>query len=539
MTLQNGGRFVAMPSSAQPTHADASERPIIEVERIAKSFGSVQALAGVSLVVQPKEIRCLLGENGAGKSTLCNLLFGVYRADEGNMIFRGREFVPSDPAEALRAGIAMVHQHFSLIPTLSVLDNLMLGRSRGWLRRSVAREEIDALTARLDVALELDSKVENLPVGVRQLVEIVKCLLADPKLLLLDEPTAVLPVTEIESFLGTVRRIADGGCAVVLVTHKLAEVASAADSATVLRHGRVVAQSRHPAAEIDALAAAMIGRDAPRALRSRRDVQSAAPQTVDIEARAATARDALRVEQLGLRDVDGAAKLEEVTLAVRTGEIVGIAGVEGNGQSELCSILAGVIRPTAGRIRLANDDITRAKPSEIAAAGVGIIPEDRHAVGCILDMTVAENLLIGQLDGYRGSLGMLDRKRMNVEAARLIERYDIRCDGPTAFMHELSGGNQQKVVLARELSRENLRLVVAAHPTRGLDVGAVESVYLHLQRAAERAAGVLLLTSELDELFAMSDRIVVMYRGRIAGELHPHEYRSARLGALMSGQKVH
>lgn len=539
MTPPLGDRIGSVPISAPVSQDGGSQRPVIELERISKGFGSVKALDGVSLVVQPKEIRCLLGENGAGKSTLCNLLFGVYRADEGNMIFRGREFVPSSPADALRSGIAMVHQHFSLIPTLSVLDNLMLGRSRGWLKRDAAREEIESMTARLDTALDLDAMVGSLPVGVRQRVEIVKCLLGQPKLLLLDEPTAVLPLNEIESFLGTVCRIAAGGCAVVLVTHKLAEVASAAVSATVLRHGRVVAQSLQPAAEIDDLVAAMVGRDVPRTLRSRELPLSATPARIEVDASASAAPDALRVEKVGLRDVDGGTKLEDVTLSVRSGEILGIAGVEGNGQSELCSILAGVMRPTSGRIRLGKSDITQSTPFEIAAAGVGTIPEDRHAVGCILDMTVAENLLIGRLDRYRGPLGMLDRKRMNAEAAQLIERYDIRCDGPTAFMHELSGGNQQKVVLARELSRENLRLVVAAHPTRGLDVAAVDSVYGHLRRAAQHGVGVLLLTSELDELFAMSDRIIVMYRGRIAGELHPQEYGAGTLGPLMSGQQVH
>lgn len=518
-------RVVANTSSTPPPGAD-----VLRVEHLGKAFGTTVALADVSLTIAPGEVRCLLGENGAGKSTLCNIVFGVYAADRGHLFFRGREWRPTSPREAIEGGVAMVHQHFNLIPTLSVLDNFLLGRSRGLLDRRAGAREVEEAMRKLGVSLDLDARVESVSVSGRQTIEIVKCLLARPALLVLDEPTAVLPVAEIDALLETIRKVSATGCGVLLVTHKLAEVVSAADSVTVLRHGRVVAESAHPEGDIAHLASAMVGRD--YAPLGRRRAATSAPSA------GGTVRDALIVDGVHARDDKGNDRLANFTLVVRTGEIVGVAGVEGNGQTELGQVIAGIRRPSQGRIHLGAVEITGASPRSIFAAGAGIIPEDRHAVGCVLEMSVAENLFLGELHRFTNRLGLLDRRRMEAAAEQLIESYGIRCAGPRALMRELSGGNQQKVVLARELSRRGLKFVLAAQPTRGLDVGAVESVYRCLEQAAEKGAGILLITTELDELFQVCDRIVVIYRGRVAKELRPAEYSRETVGSLMSGEAL-
>jgi len=516
------------PAAITPAHIQS----VIVVENVSKSFGRAQALCDVSLKVNPGEIRCLLGENGAGKTTLCNLLFGIYKADQGNLLLRGREFVPLNPQAAIAAGVTMVHQHFSLIPTLSVLDNLMLGRGSGLLDRSAARRRITEVTNQLGISLDLDDKIENLSVSARQLTEIVKCLLSSPTLLVLDEPTAVLPVSEIKPFLATIQRIANSGCGVILVTHKLTEIAAVANTITVLRHGRVVAESINPNAEIDHLVSAMIGRPGNTNLKFSKKGKDTCN-----DAQPSSQRDALMLDGIYANDDQGSVKLANFTLIVQRGEIVGIAGVEGNGQTELARIISGLSHPVSGRVFLGDIDISHASPRKISSSGAAIIPEDRHAVGCILDLEVAENLRLGCLEDYTSTLGLLNRGRLYGDAAKLIADYDIRCESPSIAMRSLSGGNQQKVVLARELSRNGVRFVLAAHPTRGLDVGAVEAVYGHLRSAAAQGAGVLLITTELDELFAVADRIVVLYRGRIAGELKPESYNLAAVGALMSGQR--
>jgi simple sugar transport system ATP-binding protein len=398
------------------------------------------------------------------------------------------------------------------------------------LRRRACAEQVAALSARYGLALEPFARIDSLSVGERQRVEIVKCLMRDPRLLVLDEPTAVLLPAEIGALIEVCQRVAAEGCGVVLVTHKLAEIREAAHRATVLRAGRVVARSEAPAAEIDALVHAMIGRALDEAIP--------APVRHDPPARVEGARvpeSALMVDGLVVRDADGVTRVDNVTFTVEPGEIVAIAGVEGNGQSELGAVLSGMRAPTDGRFFVDGVPLAGAAPRQLSAAGVGVVPEDRHATGCVLPMSLAENLFIDRLSRFR-RFGLLDRGRMMDEAAALMTRFDVRAAGPEAPFSSLSGGNQQKAVLARELTLERLRFLLAAHPTRGLDVGAVEAVYGHIRDACARGVGVLLISSELDELLQIADRVIVMYRGRIMGSCRAQAAERPRIGAWMAGQ---
>ncbi|SAK82089.1 ABC transporter [Caballeronia temeraria] len=515
--------------------AGGDVEPILSLSGIGKRFGAFVALDDVSLDLAPGDVHCLLGENGAGKSTLCNVIFGVHQPDSGAMKVNGAPYRPRNPREALARGIAMVHQHFSLVDDASVLDNLLLGRARGWLNRQREAGRVRDVLTSVGLELPLDAKVADLSVGERQRVEIVKCLLRDPRLLLLDEPTAVLLPAEIDALLDTCERVARRGCAVVLVTHKLREISRIATQATVLQSGRVVARSASPAREIDRLVHAMIHRedsdapDAPDDLAARLSlVRASSPYSRPLQ------DEVLQIDALSATDADGVKRLSDCTLVVNRGEIVGIAGVEGNGQSELGAVLAGMLGASAGRFFIAGRDMTQASPRELTAAGVGIVPEDRHAVGCVTGMSLADNLLLNHLDRYTKG-GFLKRRAMRAAALELMQRFDVRASGPDALFGGLSGGNQQKAVLARELTLDPLLFLLAAQPTRGLDVGAVAAVYSHIRAARDRGVGVLLISSELDELMSVADRIVVLYRGRIMGACAPDASNRGRIGAWMAG----
>ncbi len=502
---------------------------LLRIAGVSKRFGALQALSDVSLEIAAGEIHCLLGENGAGKSTLCNVVFGIHQPDSGTMQIGARPYRPQGPADALAQRVAMVHQHFSLVSDLSVVDNLLLGQARGILRRRECAERVAELSSRYALELEPFARIDTLSVGERQRVEIVKCLMREPRLLVLDEPTAVLLPGEIGALIEVCQRVAAQGCGVVLVTHKLAEIREAAQRATVLRGGRVVARSDAPAAEIDALVRAMIQRDLDAAPPSARRTRSPAVEPGERKPEAA-----LMIDGLSVRDADGVTRVDAVTLTVEPGEIVAIAGVEGNGQSELAAVLSGMRAPTEGRFFVDGRPLAGASPRELSAAGVGVVPEDRHAVGCVLGMSVAENMFLDRLRRFRRR-GLLDRTSLMREAGMLMQRFDVRAAGPGALFSSLSGGNQQKAVLARELTLEPLRFLLAAHPTRGLDVGAVEAVYGHIGAACERGVGVLLISSELDELLRVADRVVVMYRGRLMGGCRADPAERERIGAWMAG----
>ncbi|WP_418274920.1 ABC transporter ATP-binding protein [Isoptericola jiangsuensis] len=547
------------PTTTPPLLPDADPAtPALALRRVTRVFGSHTALDAVDLEIASGEVHCVLGENGAGKSTLCNIVFGSLPPTAGEVLLDGEAFAPTSPADALARGVAMVHQHFSLVPTLTVEENLLLGRGVRRLRpdRVGLAARLAVIDETLGLQVDLAARAGTLSVGARQRVEIVKALLDDPRLLLLDEPTGVLGPDEVDSLLATCRRVAEAGTAVVLVTHKLAEVMRVGDRATVLRGGRVVGGG--PLARPDAagevpaggLAAAdlvglMVGRDAAdldALLAASVGVVDQAPDVVPAasvpESMAqvpATTAPVLAVRGLVVTDTIGARRVDGVDLEVRPGEIVGIAGVEGNGQSELVAALSGAIRPADGHVLLDGTDVTRAAPRRRTALGLGIVPEDRHHEAVVTGLSVTTNLLLGRLHRFR-RYGLLDRRSMATTAAELARRFDLRAASLDNPMSSLSGGNQQKAVLARELSLDPLRCVVAAQPTRGLDLGAVDAVVGHLRAAAAAGVGVLVVSSELSELLVLCDRVHVAYRGRLLGPV-PTDATDARerVAHLMTG----
>ncbi|WP_353940419.1 ATP-binding cassette domain-containing protein [Streptomyces sp. HUAS MG91] len=505
--------------------------PALEITSLTKSYGGAPALDGIDLVVRPGTVHCVLGENGAGKSTLCHAVGGSLVPDTGTLALYGRPYAPRRPADALAAGVALVHQHFSLIPTLTVEQNLRLLRLPG-LDRALAR-------VRDTYGLEVrsDARIEELPVAARQQVEIVKALLRSPRLLVLDEPTGVLGPAETDALLATCRSIADAGGAVVLVTHKLGEALRAGDEATVLRGGRVAGGG--PLAELGArhLVPMMIGHAADSLDPALAGAVGLAEPVAATARRASGAKgSALALNGVTVRRPDGTHALDDVDLDIACGEIVGIAGVEGNGQSELMALLGGSLAPGGGRIALGGRDVTGAGPAARTRAGLGVVPEDRHHEGCVPELSIAENLHLGRLGRFRRWGVALDRAALARAGADAIAAHGIRAPGPDAPMSALSGGNQQKVVLARELALDPLVALAAAQPTRGLDIGAVDAVHARIREAAARGAGVLLVSAELDELLALSDRVLVAYRGRLLGPVDPRDPDARdRIGELMVG----
>jgi general nucleoside transport system ATP-binding protein len=521
------------------TPTQTSTEPLLALQGVTKRFGSLLALSDASLDIMPGEVHCILGENGAGKSTLCNLIFGVHVPDQGTMRFHGRPYHPAGPADALASGIAMVHQHFSLVHDMTVVDNVILGQQRGFVNTRAWAQRLERLANDYGFALNPYAKIDDLSVGERQRVEIVKCLIREPHLFLLDEPTAVLLPDEIAALLDVCRRVAESGCAVVLVTHKLAEIKKAADRVTVLRGGRVVARSDRPAAEIDALVRAMIQGDVKSLDKSAASMLGVMEGSGDRIGHAAPSetppREAVQIDGLTVIDGQGVTRLDNFTLSIGPGEIVGVAGVEGNGQSELAAVISGMAAPSRGRVFLGDVETTNFKPRELTAAGIGVVPEDRHSVGCVVEMTVAENMFLNRLEGFT-AFGFLRRKQLMQAARELMTRFDVRAVSPDVAFSALSGGNQQKAVLAREITLPNLVFLLAAQPTRGLDVGAVAAIYGHIRSACAHGAAVLLISSELDELIAVADRIVVLYRGRIMGNCAASAGERERIGAMMAGQ---
>lgn len=532
MTLQL--KDAPKPGASLPSPA-ANAEPIFQMAGISKHFGDFVALSDIAIGFNAGEVHCLLGENGAGKSTLCNLVFGIHQPTTGSMHYRGEVYEPSGPAAALAMRVAMVHQHFSLINELTVIDNLMIGRKYGVLDRNALARELEKLAEEFGLQIEPMKLISELSVGQRQRVEIIKCLMHRPRLLILDEPTAVLLPEEIAALLELIRTIAANRCAVVMVTHKLAEISKVADQVTVLRSGCIAATSRRPSKELDRLVSAMIqGKDDANPVQSGFGVTALPPRRNPAKKRA---KEVLQIDSLSKTDHQGVVRLNKVTLTLREGEIVGIAGVEGNGQSELGMILSGLDQPSGGRWFADEKEMTHASPATITQAGVGIVPEDRHLVGSIGAMSLADNLFLNRMNEF-ARFGLIDRRKRDQRAVEMIDRFDVRSRGPQTPFSSLSGGNQQKAVLARELTTRNLRFLLAAHPTRGLDIGAIETVYTLIREVADSGIGVLLISSELDELIAVADRIVVFYRGEIPGERPAEEKYRAEIGALMSGQSL-
>jgi general nucleoside transport system ATP-binding protein len=501
----------------------------------------VLACDAVDLTLRQGEVHGILGENGAGKSTLMKILIGLVLPDDGRVTVRGQAVHIHDPLVAADLGIAMVHQHYSLVDPLTVWENVVLGEPAR-LDPSVARARVREIGEHYGLDVDPDARVESLTAGQRQRVEIVKCLRRDPTILVFDEPTSVLTPAESEQLFSVLRRVvAEEGRTVALVSHKLDEVLHATDVISIMRQGRVVEHLPAAGADARTLARAMVGREV--SLRAEAAAFGLAPpieraaEGADVGGGAPPATKAivpvLRVQGASVRGRDGAPKLVDFHVTVGKGEIVGVAGVEGNGQRELADILSSLVQLDEGTVEVAGVAVPTGRAGAMAAAGVGVIPEDRHDSGCVLGMTVAENLAMAD-PHVVARRGVVDRRALRQRAARLMSEFDINAPGPDTPMRLLSGGNQQRVVLARELSASPT-VLVAAQPTHGLDVGAIEYMGARLRAAAESGVGVLLISNELEEILALAHRIVVVHRGRVVGEMPRAEADLERIGMLMGG----
>ncbi len=524
-------------TTAAPPHGAASGAagaPLVALRDIVKTFPGVRANDGVSLDIRAGEICGLLGENGAGKTTLMSILYGLEQPDEGTISLQGRPVRIGSPRHALGHGIAIVQQHFALVPTLTVAENVLLGQE-GAAVFSAAQVEARVAELARTYGLDLDptAKVGGLSIGERQRVEILKCLFREPKVVIFDEPTTVLIPAEIAQLFSTLRTLAAEGRGIVLITHKLDELMAVTDRITVLRAGRSV--GTFTTAEVDppTLARVMVGREVR--LRSVAAQMGLSDTDVASGSSARVLGDAvLRLDGLRAAD-DGVARLDGVSLDVRAGEIVGLAGVEGNGQRELVQVLCGTRVPTAGAVTVTGTDLTGAGPRRMQAAGVRVVTEDRHATGLVLDMTVAENLASDRVHRPPFSMrGVLSLRTIAERARALMAEFRVKAPGPATPIRSLSGGNQQRAILARELSAE-VTVLVAAQPTRGLDVGAIEEVTDRVVRARDAGAGVLLISSDLAEILALSDRVAVIHRGRLLAVLDRADATLDRIGPLMAG----
>ena len=494
----------------------------LRLRGITKRFGDLVANDSIDLEVLPGEIHCLLGENGAGKTTLMNVLYGLLPPDEGTISIDGVEHVPASPKEAIAAGIGMVHQHFMLVEVFTVAENLILGREEskaGLLNMSDARRTVRRLSERYGLDVDPEAVIEELPVGVQQRVEILKALANDAKYLILDEPTAVLTPQETDQLIAVMHSLRDEGKAIVFITHKLREVRAIADKITVIRHGKVVGAAKPTDSESD-LAELMVGRAVQLVVDKGRASPSGKPRLV--------------LNGISVARPNGTLAVEDLDLEVFGGEIVCIAGVQGNGQTELAEALLGVTPVIKGSMQLDGRLLTGLTPREIIDAGLGFVPEDRKQDGCVGAFTVAENLILNHYDEPPYARGIaMDLSKVRQNATHRVAEFDIRTRSIEAPVSSLSGGNQQKVVLARELSRP-LGILVACQPTRGLDVGAIEFVHRRLIEERDRGTAVVIVSTELDEVVALADRIAVMYRGRIVGIVPPDTSREV-LGLLMAG----
>jgi simple sugar transport system ATP-binding protein len=495
--------------------------PLLQTENLTKRFGEVIANNDVTFDVVAGEIHCLFGENGAGKSTLSACLSGYYRPDGGRILYQGRPMEMRSPADAIRLGIGIVHQHFVLVPRFTVLENIVVGTQTAGLRlrTDAAEREIWKICDTYGIRLDLDAVVENLSVGEQQWVEILKALYLGARLLIMDEPTAVLTPQQSERLFDLIRAMRAKGMSVIIISHKLREVMQS-DRVTVLRKGRVVATVRTSETSPQALTNLMIGRELVAHDRVNGATRGAAVLTLS------------EVNSLGDR---GEAALQDVTLSIHAGEIVGLAGVAGNGQRELFEVLMGVRSVAGGDIRLDGRSIAGASPREILDCGVGYIPEDRFREGLIREFDVAENLVLGwQRSAGYGNGVFMQRRRIEALAKDKIAEYQIAVPSASAPAGKLSGGNAQRVILARELTHAS-RVLLANQPTRGLDVGVTDYVYRQLLEKRSQGYAILLASEELDDLIRLSDRIAILFKGRIMGILPSSEADPARLGLMMAG----
>ncbi len=501
--------------------------PAVRMSGIAKRFGAVEAVRDASLEVAVGDIHALVGENGAGKSTLMRILAGLFPPDAGSVEVNGRVVTGWSAAAAIDAGVGMVHQHFMLVPTLTITENVILGREpkRGVaIDMARAAREVEEAAAQNGFRMNVRQYVRDLTVGKQQRVEILKTLVRGARILILDEPTAVLSPPEVQELWRVLRALRDAGGTIILITHKLDEVAEISDTITVVREGRTVARFPTAVATPASIARAMVGRDVA--------LNIGVPLHHPSRGSHAPAG-GLDVRHLVVADERNAHAVDDVSFAVAPGEILGIAGVEGNGQSALIEAIAGLRRATSGEIHVGGKDISALSVRERYDYGLAHIPEDRHRRGLVLDFSIADNLILGQQRDYE-RYGMLERARVLGDARKSIESADIRPPDPELPARALSGGNQQKIVIARSLTRQNF-VLLAAQPTRGVDVGAIEQIHLRLRAARDGGTAVLLVSAELAEILALADRVAVMYGGRIVTILPRAAASKEVLGPLMTG----
>jgi len=501
--------------------------PAVEMRSITKAFPGVVANDKIDFVVEKGEIHGLLGENGAGKTVLMNILYGLYKPDAGKIFINGKEVSIEDSRIAIKMGIGMVHQHFMVVPSLTVAENIVLGReptkNRILLDTDKALRDVKDFCDLYKLEVDLKAPMHSLPVGVQQRVEILKALYRGADILILDEPTSVLTPQEVQELFKAIQALKQQGKTVIFISHKLREVLAVCDRITVLRRGRVVGTVKVEETDLGELAKLMVGRE----VHFRFDKERPENQKV-----------VLRVENVEAVDDRGLPALKDISFDVRSCEILGIAGVEGNGQTELVEALAGLRKIIAGKILLDDIDVTKASPGKRIQLGASIVPEDRHKRGLILGFSVMENLILGSHDKPPFATNFV---RINIEEAssyakRLIEEFSIKTPNKDTLAQHLSGGTQQRVVLAREFSR-NPKLIIASQPTRGLDVGATEYVRGKLVEVRNHGCAVLLISADLDEIWALSDRIAVIYEGRIVAVKDPEKTSESELGLLMAGGK--
>ncbi|GIP29234.1 heme ABC transporter ATP-binding protein [Paenibacillus sp. J23TS9] len=501
--------------------------PVVELKQITKRFPGIVANDSISLKLHKGEIHALLGENGAGKSTLMNIVFGLYQPDEGGIEVNGEPVMIDSPNKAIELGIGMVHQHFKLVQPFTVTENIVLGMEPKKMgvhldyKTSVAK--IKKLSDQYGLKVNPNAKIQDISVGMQQRVEILKTLYRGADILIFDEPTAVLTPQEISELMGIMKRLVEEGKSIILITHKLKEIMQISDTVTIIRRGKVIDTLKTAETNPNELAEKMVG----RSVSFKVDKKPATPKETVLE-----------VKNLTLKNKDGIAVLDGLNLNVRAGEILGIAGVDGNGQSELIEALTGLSHVDSGIIELKGKDITNKNPRHITESGVSHIPEDRHKHGLVLDFSMSENMV---LETYYQSPynkgGFLNKNAIDKQASRLIEHFDVRTPSIETKARSLSGGNQQKAIIAREIDK-NPDLLIAAQPTRGLDVGAIEFVQKQLVAQRDQGKAVLLISFELDEIINVSDRIAVIYEGQIVGEVLPEQTNDQELGLMMAGSKI-
>ena len=497
--------------------------PVIEMREVTKRFVDVIANDKVSLQLYPKEVLALLGENGAGKTTLMNVLFGYYALDGGEILVNGKKVLLRAPKDAIDNGIAMIHQHFTLVQTQTVLENVMIGvEGSFFLDKKKAREKLLRIEKQFGLNLDPDVQVWTLAIGEQQKLEILKALYRDAQILIMDEPTAVLAPTETVELFNTLRTLVDNGRSIIFISHKLYEVMEISTRVLVLRNGKMVDERKTSETNKEELASLMVGRE----LLEHLDRGESEPGDVVLE-----------VEHLSAKNSRGITAVSDLSFQLRTGEVLGVAGVSGNGQTELAAMLFGLLKPEAGVMRVDGKELPGGKPMESIHAKLGRVPEDRIKTGLCMDLTVKENLVLeNHMQTPFSKNGILNSKAINEFAETTIKSYSVKTDGMNAAVKSLSGGNLQKVILAREMSG-NPKVVIACQPTRGLDVGAMEYVHQEMLKQKDSGAGVLLISDDLDETFLLSDRIIVLYEGQIMGEVKAEEADRDEIGLWLSGVK--